>query len=519
MRTLYRNGVVVTMDREIGTADAVLVDGDRFEAVGAEALDRAGTAEVVDLGGATVVPGLIDAHAHLETDAVSNARWVDVRDVEPSELLERLRRHAAGVPAGTWIVGQASFSQDRALPDRHQLDSVAPDHPVLVRASMHALAANTLALRQAGLMTSIYAPTGTVVERDSAGTPTGHLLEAFHLFPVDDLGIAETADLLEHSIHDRFNRYGVTTVYEVPMSRQGMRGFQVLDQEDRLNARIALFPAIRPGLQPLIDDIEHLASTGIASGFGNDRLWLGGAKFFMDSIHDEAFWAARDVDHPSRWGAVTHLYSDVVRALSIGYRAGLQLWFHAIGVGAQQVVIDAALEAQRVVGGDGGTRTRIEHIFNERSGTPEMYADLARAGIIPVPNAVFIHIYGGGVGAFPYRTLIEEGFMPPGNSDNSGTQPFANNPWFGIQKLTTRLTRNGEEILPDERIGVFDGLRTYTEFGAFAGHREGRLGVIRPGAFADFAVLDADPFTIAHEELGTIQSALTVMGGRTVWQA
>jgi predicted amidohydrolase YtcJ len=135
------------------------------------------------------------------------------------------------------------------------------------------------------------------------------------------------------------------------MSRQGMQAFQLLDQAGRLNARISLNPAVRPGLQPLLDDIKHWASLGLLSGFGNDRVWLGAAKYFLDSVYDESFSVGRDVEHPARWGVLTHLYSEIVRALVTGYEAGIQIWFHALGESAQRLVIDAAAEAQRIHGG------------------------------------------------------------------------------------------------------------------------------------------------------------------------
>jgi predicted amidohydrolase YtcJ len=185
MSTLYRNGVVLTMDPgAAGPVDAFLVTNGRFAAVGDRALDAAGRSEVVDLGGRTVVPGLIDAHAHLETDALSHACWVDVRDVPLDVMLERLRGHASALPPGEWVVGQATFGQDRDMPGRAVLDAALPDHPVIVRASMHAMSANTRALERAGLLSRQHVPAPTVIYRDADGEPTGQLLEAHHLFPV-----------------------------------------------------------------------------------------------------------------------------------------------------------------------------------------------------------------------------------------------------------------------------------------------------------------------------------------------
>lgn len=164
MKTLYRNGSVLTMDPGVGTVGAFLVENGHFAAVGEQALEFAAGAQVVDLGGRTVVPGLIDAHAHLETDAVSHAMWVDVRDVPLAVMLECLRQRVASVGPGEWVIGQATFGQDRDMPGRAELDRIARGNPVLIRASMHALSANTRALAAAGLLDRRASPTG-----DSSG--------------------------------------------------------------------------------------------------------------------------------------------------------------------------------------------------------------------------------------------------------------------------------------------------------------------------------------------------------------
>ncbi|MCS5498274.1 amidohydrolase family protein [Cnuibacter physcomitrellae] len=520
MTTLYRDGNVITMDPAVGVVDAFLVRDGRFLAVGAEAHERAGDAEVVELEGRTVVPGLIDAHTHLETSAIAERHWVDVRDLPLEQTLQRIAEHAERLPAGEWLIAQGTLGGHQAqnLPRREILDEIVPDRPVIFRPSMHACSANTIALERAGLFARSFSVPGAVIEREDGGVPTGRLWEAFHLFPIDRSDPAELADVLESHIRDHFSRYGVTTIYEVPMSREGMRAFQLLDDSHRLRARIGLNPAVKPGLQPLIDDVEQWAAFGIASGFGNDRLWLGAAKFFLDGAGSAAFDVHRDPDHPARWGAPTRLYDDLVRSLVVGYESGIQFWIHAIGEGAQSFTIDAVREAQRLHGGDGGTRTRIEHVGTDFPVTPDMIERMREADITPVPTAAFMHFLPPGA-SLPYRTLIAEGFRPPGNSDTAGSQPFATNPWFGVEKMLTRTNRFGQEVSADERVDLHQALRTYTEFAAYAGHREHDLGAIRVGALADFAVLTADPYRTPADELASIRSVRTVVGGDVVWEA
>lgn len=518
MTTLYLNGNVLTMDPARFRTDAFAVDGGRFVAVGPDAVELASRGEVIDLGGRTVVPGLIDAHTHLETSAIAAAKWVDVRELSLDGMLAKLGAFArtADLSHDEWIVGQGTFGQESALPRREILDRICPDRPLVLRASMHACSANTRALERAGLMHTRHSPVGAQVIRDDDGLPTGQVLEGFHLFPIKPAAVGELADMIESHIREHFSRYGVTTIYEVPMSSEGVQAFQLLEREGRLRSRISLNPAIKPGLQPLLDDIEHWAGLGLRSGFGSSMLWLGAAKYFLDGA-GEAAMELRDPERPSTWGALTHLYEDLVRSAIIGYRSGIQLWIHAIGETAQRFAIDALLEAQRVNGGNAGLKMRIEHIGCEHPVSEVMRRDLRRGDIIPVPTAAFMHFLSPH-SAFPYRTLIDEGFQPPGNSDTAGAQPFASNPWFGIERMVKRTNKLGEAFDPAESVDVRTGLRTYTEFAANAGHRAEQLGAIRVGAWADFAVLNQDPLSI-DADLASIESMLTVVGGSVAWES
>ena len=517
MTTLYQNATVLTMDDRLGATNALLVDGGRIAAVGAAAIAQADGAEVVDLGGATVVPGMIDAHTHLETSAIANNVWVDVRFLSNADALTRIRERVDSSRPGEWVVAQGTYGQDFDMPTRAELDALAPRNPVLFRATMHSQIANTRALELSGLRDHRHSPVGVVVMREPGGEPTGEVIEGFHLFPIDMPGPDEHAEIIEKEIRERFNRYGVTTIYEVPFSAAGVRAFQQLNRDGRLNARISLNPTTGPGLQMLIGDISQWAMLGLMTGFGDDTLWLGGAKFFLDGVHELALSIDRDRLHPAKWGTATRQFNELVRQLVTCYEAKVQPWIHTLGDDSHRLAVDAVREAQRLFGGDGGVRTRIEHIFNSHPHTADLMDEVAELGIVPILQSAFMH-FDKGDGAFFFRSLAEKGVPTPGSSDNAGTQPFATNPWFGIGKMLTRRSRNGVIVNPSEIVSTMDGIRSYTRDGAFAGHKEGFLGRLRPGFAADFAVLDQDPLTIPDQDLESIESVLTVMGGRVVWQ-
>jgi len=178
-------GRVRTLDGTGTVAEALLIEDGSVVAVGTsrEITERAGTGiEVVDLGGRTAMPGLIDAHAHLELSALAEQAWVDVRTAPVDATVERVVQRAAETDMGGWVVAQGTFGQP--LPTRGQLDAAVPGHPVVIRESMHRLVANTAALERAGVDRRFVEPVGTRVQRTADGEPTGVVEEGFDLLAV-----------------------------------------------------------------------------------------------------------------------------------------------------------------------------------------------------------------------------------------------------------------------------------------------------------------------------------------------
>lgn len=520
----YVNADIWTMDAAAPRALAMQVLGNRIVGLAQspdaveQLLGRGGA--VVNLAGATVVPGLIDAHTHVEAAALADYYWIDARENSLPELLGKVSRAAEEAKTG-WIVVQATPRQEE--PTRDDLDAVCPDRPVIVRLTAHAQIANSEALRVSGLDDLRTAPPGVRVMRDAHGRASGRIEEAFHLLPVPWPDAEHTAELLEREIAERFLPFGVTSIFEVPYSSRGMQAFQLLHRSDRLRTRISLNPTVAPGLQPLIESVDAWRTFGLLSGFGDDRLWLGGVKFFLDGDGTAAYKVTRDLAHPAQWGVPTFHYGELADALTLALENRIQPWIHALGVHAQYLAIDAVEEAMRRVP-NAAVRPRIEHIFCHWSDA-DLFERVERAGILGVPTAAFLKFHTDTFehalipeSAFPYRTLIERGHRPPGNSDTAGTQPRAANPWWGIAAMTHRVNNFGDRVEPmSEAISVAEGLRTYTEFSAYAGHREHQIGGLRPGWYADFAVLNHDPFSGELEVIEATRATASFVDGKQIW--
>ena len=387
---LLTGGRVRTLDTAGIVAEAVLVEDGRIAAVGTSrdltGRARPGT-QALDLAGRTVIPGLIDAHAHLELSALAGQRWVQVRAASPEAAAARVAEAAAEPGTGEWIVAQGTFGQH--LPSREQLDAAAPGRPVIVRESMHRLSASSEALARAGIDRRFVEPAGTRVRRTAAGEPTGIVEEGFDLFPLPWPDAGWLADALPGQARDSFVRFGVTAIHELPASQAALDAWRTLAGSDRMPCRIVLNPILRPGHQATVGGPGELLE--LRAGLGSVHPWLtvGALKLFLDGAGCAGLHHAQ-LSGPARgWGLQNFLYGELVRILAECRDARVHVWMHAVGDAAHTLAIDA-VEEVNLACGNGDHRTRIEHIPRATADF-SVFERLRRAGIVPVPTAAFMH--------------------------------------------------------------------------------------------------------------------------------
>jgi predicted amidohydrolase YtcJ len=515
-------GRVRTLDDADSVATGIAIDRGLIVAVGGGA-ERALPADAprVDLEGRTVLPGMIDAHTHIELSTMAERLWVDVRFCEPAETVERIRRAAAGIRPDAWVVAQGTFGA--RLPTRAELDDAASGRPVLVRESMHLLAASSAALARAGIDRDYAAPLQSRVERAVDGTPTGVVREGFDLFPYPRPSVEWLERELREVTRSLFVEHGVTTAYELPASANGMRAWERLRRAGALPCRLTLNPILAPGHQPIVHSLDEFLGLGLTTGFGDPWLRIGALKLFVDGGDFVSGFYRRRVDgRPDGWGIVNFTYPELVGILTRCRTASVQVWMHAIGDAAQEMALAAVEDVNQALGSS-DHRTRIEHIGNhvfEAGMLPRM----RDAGVIPVPNAVFIFSEeddlaesAPGASFYPYRTMHAHGLITPGNSDCAGTQPFAANPWYGIHAMLTRRTKGGALLDPGETVDLSAAIATYTRHAAQAGFEEHTRGSLEPGKLGDLAVYPDDPYDVAVDDLAGITPDLVVIGGDVVY--
>jgi predicted amidohydrolase YtcJ len=532
------NGKIVTMDAAGTIVEAVALAGDRIVGTGSysdiEPLVGDRTRKI-DLRGRVALPGFIDAHVHVDCAAthtklagschIPPVEYVEVMDGAGSseEILGWFKGQAQRKPKGQWIIGQGRFTleNDGNSPTKKQLDEAAPDHPVMLRYSAHAQLLNAKALETSGITRDApsqeeldaIAQGGRIMRHPSSGEPTGIVHECINWifgkrnpWPYEALKGAILKTCREAA------SFGVTGVHEFMSWPESARIYQELYRNGELPLRVQLCPSVW-GMYHTAD-LDGLVNLGLQPGFGNDWLKFGSAKLFVDGGGCDVAGVHQ------QWPRLTQ---DKLNELVAGANnAGIRMMMHAMSRDAQAMAIeavDAALkETPRA-----DHRHRIEHFGGDY--WPEGLAKLKALGIIPVPTPYSsLGWYGDGWldgarqgdKAVPYRTLLDEGFMPPGNSDCMGTEPEALNPWWSIWCVVARKTRSGRPICPEEGLSVMEAIRLYTTFSAYTGFEEHSKGSIERGKLADLIVLSHDPFEIHVDGLKDVRVTTTIIGGEVV---
>ncbi|HEY3960208.1 MAG TPA: amidohydrolase [Solirubrobacteraceae bacterium] len=532
---LVLGGDVWTMDPRRPRAQALAARAGRIVAIGSTAELQgwrgAGT-ETIDARGATVLPGLIDAHGHFGHVARSMAAAVDCRTPPVgsiADILERAAARARGVPPGTWILLQGTTFQDELIADGRfptpaELTAISAEHPIVYRSSLHHVVANRRALADAGIDAATVEPPGAHIERDPAsGEPTGVLAEMFDRLPIPPATEAQLAESIHRVAWERYLAHGVTSIQEIWDSVEPMRLLARAVRAREIPLRVRGL-----GWAPLAGAVAEVAS-GAIGDVPLERDWFegGAVKLFADggtSSHTAAFYEEY-LDAPGRRGALNYELGELAELIAEAQQAGAQVAVHAAGDLAQDVTLAAFELAGTTPQAD--LRPRIEHGANT-AWNARRTEWCKRLGVLPVPNLGFIHNYGEfwprSLGerrsrdCVPLRTLLDAGFQVPGTSDTTGGDPRLLNPFHNIWCAVTRETFAGRTIDSGQRISREEGLTMYTRFAAHAGRWETSRGMLAPGMLADVIVLSQPLDDVADGDLGAVTVAQTIVDGRLVYE-
>lgn len=516
---VFRNAAIRTGDSGNPLAEAMAVDGDRLLAVGGESEVRAAAgrrAELIDLAGAAVLPGLYDAHIHTAQYAQSLGA-VDLRGARClDEALSMVAAHAARLAPGAWLFGgrwNSNTWDPPAQPDRYALDSVCPELPVaLPSVDGHTVWANSAALRLAGIDASTPDPVGGEIVRDASGEPNGILREVAS-DPLRDLMVSpDLRDLLRNG-QEQLLALGLTSVHDI-------------DGEDCRAAYLALRDLGELKLRvhkaiPMVH-LEAAIAEGRRTGQGDDWIRTGPVKIFSDgalgshTCHMSKSFAG---EHDNVGIAVTP-YEDLVKLFTRAAGAGIAVATHAIGDRANHLVIDA----YEAVGRTPGLRHRIEHAQHLR---PDDLGRMASLGVVasmqPVHCTSDIDLVdsllaGHDLASYAWRGMLDAGVAVAFGSDAPVESP---NPFAALHAAVTRARPDGTPAggwQPEQRLSMAEAVTAHTLGAAYAAGEEDRKGILAPGKLADFIAVDTDPYRESPEAVLHTKVLTTVVGGEVRWQ-
>ena len=527
-------GRILTMDSRSSVAEALAVRDGRILAVGSDAAVRpmAGPqTRIIDLAGKTVVPGLIDTHAHFGAAGLGDY----VVNLGPAKsvagALELLKAFVARKKPGEWIITggwhpPSQLAEKRYL-TRQEIDSVAPNNPVYLRTVGHFAMANSLALQKAGIDKTSPNPSGGSFEKDASGELTGVLVEtAIPL--VENLvpPFTEDEEIRQYKIAEGvLNSYGITSVVEGATSARDTRTLQKIALSNAATLRVGLM--YRPEPPAELSAWEAIMSgSGATSGFGDDWLKFGGIKIFYDGGMTLRTAMMRDVypdSHDNYRGIAQQTPERLKQLVSIANKSNWRVGVHVVG----DLGVDQVLDAFEAADKEKSIRDRRFILIHASLIRPEQM-DRARAlGVRVDFQNVFMWDKAATVERFlgkatadralPTKTLIDRmGLDNLGAGTDFPVNPI--NPFLNIYIMVTRKDPNGNVYGASEAISREQALRLYTSAASRYMFDEGRKGTLEAGKLADLAVLSADIMSVPEDQIKDIKADMTMVGGKVVFQ-
>jgi predicted amidohydrolase YtcJ len=522
---LWFNGHILTMDKGCPLATVMATRGPNIIYVGEDLQKAAGLLpnkhEKIDLLGQTVLPGLIDSHAHVLHEGLCLGQ-LDLHGLSKQEALGAVFRKAQTLPPGAWIHGRGwdqNIWADRQWPGLKELDQVSPDNPVVLdRIDKHSIWVNSQALKLSDPKVFGPDPEGGEILRDSDGSLRGVFIgQAMFLVykvmpPLDGRDRGETYILA----HREMVSLGLTTVIDAATSDED---FAVITS---LMAKNALKFRYRAYVHPL--RWRNFQQLRPMDGLFEKHLAIDGLKLFSDgSLGSRSAWLLEDYsDRPGHKGSHNYDDQELSQMLTLAKEQNLQVAIHVIGDGA----VDQAVRCmEKVLGPNcGNRRWRLEHY---QVAQPQVTQKVLAMGLIPSIQSVGLmtdlHMACDRLGlkrlknAYAWRDILDHG----GYLINGSDCPVESaNPFHGIYAAVSRQDLAGNPpggFYPEHCLSREEALATYTVFGGRAAFQENNIGAIKPGLLADLAVIDRDILTCPVREIADILVTRTVIGGETVY--
>lgn len=522
------NGIQVGADGQLQRFTGLRIGDDgRVKEVAANlgpGLGGTNHVHVIDAGGKTLLPGLIDAHGHVMGLGLSAIQLDLVGTKSLADLQQRLRDYSVAHPDAAWIVGRGWNQElwpDKRFPTAADLDAVVPDRPVwLGRVDGHASVGNTAAMRVAGVTASTKDPVGGKIERDSAGNPTGLFIDAAEELVASKIPPTSQAQLDQalSAAQKALLSYGITATADMGTGVEAWEAYRRAGEAGLLQIRIMSYAAD-------VEPMRTIVPNGPTAWLYGDRLRMGGVKIYGDgALGSRGAWLKRPYADQSNTRGLRFLTDEELRAKAEdAAKRGIQPAIHAIGDAANaQAIATYEWLNQRY---EGDRRWRIEHA---QVIDPTDIPRLAPAGIIasmqPVhqtSDRLMAEARLGPhrlAGAYAWQSILKSGGRLAFGSDYPVESP---GPFPGLSAAVSRQDIDGEPKggwIPSQRLTFEQALSAFTRDAAYAGFAEGKIGALKPGAWADFILIDRDPSAVDPQSLARSQVLETWIAGKKVWE-
>ena len=513
-------------------AQAVAIRGNEIAYVGGttEALSyRGDSTRVVDLAGATVVPGLVDSHTHFFGLGEKLVR-VDLTDIATeAEAVAKVAKRAKEVAEGEWIIGKGwdEGAWANRYPDKKLLTRMVPNHPVVLN-SLHGFAAwvNQAALDKGNITARSEVPVGGDMRLGVDGKPSGlflnnatNIIDVVVPPPSRDERIRYALAGLNKMAQD-----GYVTVHDAGLDAASMSVLEQLEREGRLPIRVYAMLSLRD--EKLIrqwitrgpdTDNDSMLVTRSVKAYYDGALGSRGARLLDDYS-----------DKPGHRGVSGDGYGFDEQLNAAAMKAGFQVGIHAIGDAGNRESLNILERVFREDGSAKNNRHRIEHAQIIH---PDDIPRLGQLGIVASmepPHAMEDKAWAEDrlgaermAGAYAWRSLRLANARLTFNADNPGSDHSI---FYGLHSAITRQDKDQEPAggwYPEQKMTTEEAIRAYTNWSAYAGFREDDTGIIEAGRWADLTVMDIDLFVVGESNPGAILDGkilMTIVSGKVVYE-
>jgi predicted amidohydrolase YtcJ len=526
---LVVNARIYTVDETRPVAAAMAVRDGRVAFTGSEreAMALRGPAtKVVDAGGHTVIPGMVDAHAHLLElgQTLRQVNLVGTRSYD--EVVARVAAAAKALPAGAWLLGHGWDQNDwgdTRFPTHDALSRAVPNNPVyLTRVDGHAGLANAAAMKAAGVTAGTADPDGGRVERTATREPTGVFVDKAKAL-VERAIPAPTREENRQSLRGAIteaHKWGLVGVHDAGESRSTIDLMEDMAKAGELPFRLYVM---------IGDDsaaITHYLARGPQSALYDSHLWIRAIKLYADGALGSRGAALLEpyADDPNNSGLLLSTPAHIENVAERALAGGFQVNTHAIGDRGNRVVLDA-YEAALKAHPTADHRFRVEHAQILSHDDIPRFAEL---GVIPSMQAVHqtsdmywaVTRLGPArlLGAYAWRALLNTGVIIPNGSD---FPVEAVNPLLSFHSAITRQDADNWPPggwLPEQKMTREEALKSVTIWPAYAAFQESQMGSLTPGKLADFVMLDRDIMTVPDRDILGATVLATYIGGKAVYE-